>query len=374
MPRMTICRSEVRGLMLFALAAGVAPAAVAQVAARPSQHTVQTGDTLWDLSARYLGDPFLWPQIYRLNTGIVADPHWIYPGQVLQLAAGEATRAVPDESAPAPVAGTPVAPVARPAADAGDAGSLFLRKPRTQVGATLLTFTDESYRALSRGDFYSSGFMTEGDDLPYGTFLGNAVPPKIATMGERSFALLNDPVALRAPEGATYRVGDTLLVLTLAEGYSGAPQWGDIVMPTGLIEVTGQGEGQMIAKVLAIYGELRNGQRLLPAERFVSTGTARARPVSNGLSARIIKPREKNPIRHPQDVLFIDAGRSNGVAAGDIFEVLRESDEPGMGMERIATLQVVHVRETTATVRVASLINSDFPARATVRKIGSLGN
>ena len=227
---------------------------------------------------------------------------------------------------------------------------------------------------MSRGDFYSSGFMTEGDDLPFGTFLGNAVPPKIASMGERSFSLLNDPVLLRAPEGATYRVGDTLLVLTLGEGYSGAPQWGDMVMPTGLLQVTGEADGSLQAKVLAIYGEIRNGQHVLLAERFISSGTTRAKPVANGLSARIIKPREKNPLRHPQDILFIDAGRSSGVAAGDIFEVLRESDEVAGVMERIATLQVVHTRETTSTVRVASLINSEFPARATVRKIGSLGN
>ncbi|MDZ4674765.1 MAG: LysM peptidoglycan-binding domain-containing protein [Gemmatimonadota bacterium] len=370
---MTIFRSDVRGLMLLALAAGVAPAAVAQVAARPSHHTVQTGDTLWDLSARYLGDPFLWPQIYRLNTGIVADPHWIYPGQVLQLAAGEDTRAVPSDT-PQPSLRNDERFQAPPAMPGADAGSLFARRPRMQVGAMLLTFTDESYRALSRGDFYSSGFMTEGHDLPYGTFVGNAEPSQIASMGERSFTLLNDPVLVRPPEGATYRLGDTLLVLTLAEGYSGSPQWGDMVVPTGLLEITGQGDGQMLAKVLAIYGELRNGQHLLPAERFVSSGTVRAKPVSNGLSAQVIKARENNPIRHPQDVLFIDAGRSSGVAAGDLFEVLRESDEPGMAMERIATLQVVHVRETTATVRVTSLISPDFPHRATVRKIGSLGN
>ncbi len=372
MPRMTISRSEVRWTLLLTLAAGAVPAAVAQDPARPAQHTVQTGDTLWDLAARYLGDPFLWPQIYRLNTGIVADPHWIYPGQVLQLVAIGETRAVP----PGAPAGAEAPVRAAPPAETGGTGGveLFTRRPRVDLGVTLVTFTDDSYRALSRGDFYSSGFMTEGDDLPYGTFLGNSVPPKIASMGERSFTLLNDPVALRAPGGATYRVGDTLLVLTLGEGYSGEPEWGDIVLPTGLVQVTGEADGALQGKVLAIYGEIRNGQRLLPAERFVSSGTARARPVANGLTARIIKPREQNPLRHPQDILFIDAGRSSGVAVGDIFEVLRESDEAAGVMERIATLQVVHTREATATVRVASLINAAFPPRATVRKIGSLGN
>jgi LysM repeat protein len=45
-------------------------------------HIVQKGDTLWDLGAKYLGNPFAWPQIWELNKW-VKDPHWIYPGDPL---------------------------------------------------------------------------------------------------------------------------------------------------------------------------------------------------------------------------------------------------------------------------------------------------
>lgn len=47
-------------------------------------HVIQRGDTLWDLAARFHGDPYLWPQIWERNQYIL-DAHWIYPGDPLVL-------------------------------------------------------------------------------------------------------------------------------------------------------------------------------------------------------------------------------------------------------------------------------------------------
>lgn len=47
-------------------------------------HVIERGDTLWDLAARFYGDPYLWPQVWEKNQYIL-DAHWIYPGDPLVL-------------------------------------------------------------------------------------------------------------------------------------------------------------------------------------------------------------------------------------------------------------------------------------------------
>lgn len=45
-------------------------------------YTIIRGDNLWNLAARFYGDPLLWPQIWDANR-YIEDAHWIYPGDPL---------------------------------------------------------------------------------------------------------------------------------------------------------------------------------------------------------------------------------------------------------------------------------------------------
>src|SRR5882762_8839789 len=111
MRRTTICRSSRAALLALAAVpltwtvlpaqdtTQAAPAATDQV---PASHTVSRGETLWSISQMYFADPLLWPEIYRLNTRVIEDPHWIYPGEVLvlapvvQVAQGDTVAVAPD--------------------------------------------------------------------------------------------------------------------------------------------------------------------------------------------------------------------------------------------------------------------------------------
>jgi hypothetical protein len=51
-------------------------------------YTIKQGDTLWDISSRFLKDPFLWPKLWQRNP-YITNPHWIFPGNPIRLSTME---------------------------------------------------------------------------------------------------------------------------------------------------------------------------------------------------------------------------------------------------------------------------------------------
>jgi len=395
---------------LGALALAAAPTLVLGQAPAPTSHTVRKGDTLWDLARTYKGDPFLWPDIFRLNTSVVEDPHWIYPGEVLNLDGTAAVASVPAEDTPAPDSLSVAAADSGSASGVGGADSAAAapaepepapaaadeRRPKTlaelyaegdpqapprlfgpvhakTIRETLRAYTEQTYRPLRPSEFHSSGFLTEGEKLPYGQVIGLTTPPQIDADGSHSNALPYAKLAVEAPKGAVYQVGDSLLVLQVGQEVK---RFGDVVIPTGLARITDTADGRYLAEVVALYGPIRRGQQVLPAETFVPAAGVKAAPVSDGVRATLLGGPRRQDLKAPQMVLFLDKGRQDGVARGDLFEIRRHPERLDDGTVRVndvmATLQVVHVREHSATAIVLGVVSPDIQPGASVVQVAKL--
>ena len=392
---------------LFAVFAALAlPGAVLAQTPRPDSHEVRPGDTLWDLSRQYFGDPFLWPEIYRLNTNVVEDPHWIYPGEVLRLQGGPDVAAVPSEDTPVPPEpGAPVSDEAaadstmagaadsnmaepglaeaqvgelqdnQPERDADDLSVLFGKQQR-DVDAQFEGGISRLYRPIREDEFYSSGFLSEEQKLPFGQLLGSVTPQQISTSSPHKGARIYSEVGIRPPAGAKYEVGDTLLIVRIDREIN---DWGLVLVPTGLVRVTDVSGSEDVGIVVQQYAQILNNQFLLPAEKFPDPGSVRSVPISDGIQGHVIQSRDLQQLKGPLDVLFIDRGRKDGVNLGDIFEVRsskRYVEAPQGEAETLdevmALVQVVHVGEQSSSVRIAKLIQPNIRPGAGVHQVAKL--
>ncbi len=176
---------------------------------------------------------------------------------------------------------------------------------------------------------------------------------------------------MRAPVGATYQVGDTLL---LAELPRDIPRWGDVVLPSGLAKVIRVSGRDAVAEVVAQFHRVSERQVAMPVEPFTNP-VGRPAAVENGFRGTVIDVRDRHPVPGLQDILFIDVGRSDGVQTGDIFEVLLVADPNALAAsteERVAIVRIVHVRERSASGMLTQLAGYGIRPGVPVRLIGKM--
>jgi len=338
-----LCLSLVASLLVLRPAI----AAAQQTVETPKTHTVKKGDTLWDLAALYLGDAFRWPEIYRINTDVVEDPHWIYPGEILKLP-GYLPTDLPGIAKP----GTDSIGVAPPTAARLDSNNLRPVDPRqptifgnrqqpAQPTAVVPTDTlgqqfgiDTTRKpapTVRYGDLIRAPWMDRLKGPPvWGRILAAADLPGIEPARQRGRFQLNDHVLIAPPTGSVAPEKELYLA------YTNGPmveEVGQVIIPTGVVEVLRppvNGEAA-IARVVRMFGVVSERDRLMP---FDSSGlglTGVPSPIKNGAEGSI-RWIANEPVL-PSPTYFIVLSLTAGdVKAGDeveLYQARKKAQEEG---------------------------------------------
>ena len=330
-------------LTVPATAAAQDSAATAPVQTR--SHTVRRGDTLWDLSRSYLGDPFLWPELYRLNTTVVEDPHWIYPGERLALPDAVAVAAEPEPEAP-------VGPLF--------ASATLTRSP--SAPERLEPLGRGRLAAVRPGEIDAAPFVDrEGGPAGAGRIVQNVAPSTIRANRDDQALLLNDEVYITPPKGSSPTVGDRYLTYTLGKRIE---KVGQLIVPTGIIRVESVESGTTPrARITRQFGRVVAGQQLLALSNEVPPAGEAPSAVDAAPSATVVWIPDEPVLASVQQYVVLDASARKGTQVGDQFTLVRprqprENSLP-LPEESIAVAQVVRVTPYAAT---AIIVSQDHPA------------
>ncbi len=344
-------------------------------------HVVRRGDTLWDLASFYLSDPFLWPEIYRLNTMVVEDPHWIYPSEELflpglvEVAVGEPVPGevrVPGEEA---VEEVPEVEVEGPPLEMQELRSIFIPREFTRQTLKYEPVPPLPALAVTPTDYYRSGMLIRLAELgPRGEVIDAAVPENIVVSVPVSPPRYGR-IYVSHPDGEPPRPGDRFLLSRIERRVKG---YGYVVRPTGIATVAAVHEDVSTAVVIELFDRVRVGDQATMLRPFEMERGVFAEPVGSGPGGEIVAFLDEQWVPAIGDIAFIDVGRDKGVVIGDEFELYVASRRSAGGLrlpeEQVATGRVVRVTEETATLRVIRLqhaaIAEGLPVRL-VRKMPS---
>ncbi|RPH72401.1 MAG: LysM peptidoglycan-binding domain-containing protein [Myxococcaceae bacterium] len=306
----------------------------------PSQvHTVEKGDTLWDLSSKYLGTPWYWPKVWSYNPQI-ANPHWIYPGNQVRFYPGNG------EETPA-----------RAEQVVGDEDEL--QAGQAIEGDDEVQMVRLPVEAKTREIVLKDGFVTPNEVEAAGTLVGSYAESEMLSPPDVVYLEFKDRSAVQV--GASYLVYRTV-------GKVHHPRTGKFLgyqtQVLGTVKVNRTSEPKVRATIEKAFDEIGRGARIGPArERLFET----VAPVTNAVSLQnltVVAQLETSLTMAGEQVrVLVDAGSAQGVQVGNVFTVIRQVDpilssvgvdpsanqDTSLPVEEVGRCMAVDVREAVTT-------------------------
>ena len=303
----------------------------------PEEYTIVKGDTLWDLSQKFLNNPWYWPKIWSQNPSI-ENPHWIYPGNKLRIVPGEggaqapAQVQAPPEQQPgvesASANAEPEAPVAEPE------GSQSVTPPQTPD----LDVVNQNSREgqASNNSVSVSGKLTFSPPPVVKVRTSGVVTPEErasagtldASFEEKEMLATYDTGYVNFRGGVPAKPGDKLVIFRPV---------GDIVDPVSHKKLGDQTKTVGVVKVLTVNGEQATVQFEKAYEEVQRGDLARPwtpqdkriapRANTADLQGTIVRAVDGGRATlGEQNEVFIDRGTADGLQEGNTLAVVRHGD------------------------------------------------
>lgn len=333
-------------------------------------HIVVAGDTLWDLAAKNLGNPYLWPQIWEKNQ-YVLDSHWIYPGDPLVLGV---------EVAGAEEAGATLAE--------GEAGEGMGDEAGGEIEDAGRGRSNVPVPLGAESDIYCTGFVGEIEESFGWAIVGSEYDALNPTTTDGSVVGNSDGFFVR-PGTVKYKLslGDIVYLdggraaglapgLVLEAVDAGRklrhPVTGDVIGRVydrrGRVRVLSVQDDGAIAEIVQSCDGLRVGSQLraFEAEPVPLARRTVLRPVNDPTledltEAPVILTGATDLVSLGQDhVVYIDRGAEDDVYPGDLFTIYRMNRD-GRPPIVLGELAVLSSRNRTA---VAKILESRYPIYA----------
>ena len=260
-------------------------------AAEERIYTIKKGDTLWDLSQRFIQDPYYWPNIWAKNPDI-SNPHLIFPGQKIRILDGRL------EILPAYPGGQPEPPEELSAAAA-------------EIPASATREDEITVRSTGAGH----GFILT-DEEPLGLLVDSVDNRVLLTEDDIVFVKMKDP--------GSVAIGDVYSLFQrgrLVEHPQSGEPIGTMMNNLGDLKVTGINNGTVVARIDTAFREITRGAELFsyvsPHQDIVLQDAAAE------LSGYVIAARDERGTLSTGDVIFIDLGTDAGLVSGNLFYLTR---------------------------------------------------